>query len=99
MRGLRKLERRQKPIASFCKRTLKLCALFLICFMPLQQILGQSQSNVLIYGDNVQVSSQVNEYENIVAGTPIQGTVMITHASTNPVDPNSFRMGEKPLQV
>ncbi len=71
----------------------------LILFAPFQLAAADTLSNVLIYTDPVQVTSSINAYENIVAGTPIQGTVMITHDSNAAIDASSFRMGDKPLQV
>ncbi len=72
--------------------------LFLL-FIPLQLFSYPVDSNVLLYDDTVQVTSEINTYENLVDGTPIQGSVMITHDSNNPVDTNSFTMGDKSLKV
>jgi hypothetical protein len=58
-----------------------------------------ADSNVLIYTDPVQVTSSINAYETIVAGAPIEGSVMITHDTQSAVDTTSFRLGDKPLQV
>lgn len=71
----------------------------LVLFIPLQLFSNQLESNVLFLDETVQVTSEINTYENLVAGTPIQGSVMITHDSNNPVDANSFTMGDKPLKV
>jgi hypothetical protein len=58
------------------------------------------QNNILMYGGgNTQVTSELNEYRNIVAGRPIIGTIMVTHDSNNAVDIHSFRLGNQPLQV
>jgi len=66
---------------------------------PLQLISTQEDTNVLIYGDSVQISSEINEGETIVAKKPIQGTLMITHDEKNPVDLNSVTMGGKHLKL
>jgi hypothetical protein len=75
---------------------MKLFFLLLILF-PLSLI--SEQTNVLIYKDTVQVSSEIYAYEKLVTGVPIQGSVMVTHDANNAIDVNSFRLGEKPLKV
>jgi len=56
--------------------------------------------NIFVYGEgNTQITSQINEYENLVAGAPIQGSVFITHDKNAVIDENSFRIGDKPLKV
>lgn len=77
---------------------LQLFLLLLIC-VPLQVFSQQNASNVLLYTDPVQVNSSINSYENIVSGIPIQGSIMVTHSEANAIDPNSFRLGDKPLKV
>lgn len=72
--------------------------LLLSIFVPLA-LLSVEFSDVLIYDQPVQISSEINEYENIVAGKPIQGSVMVTHNANTSVDANSFMLGNKPLQV
>lgn len=73
---------------------------FLLSFcLPLDLFSIDTQSNVLIYTDPVQISSEINQYEQLVAGTPIQGSVMVTHDAKNAIDPNSFRLGNKLLSV
>lgn len=57
------------------------------------------ESNVLIYGDNVQVSAEINVYENIMPNQPIPVSLMVTHDANNLVDANSFTLGDKPLNV
>lgn len=66
----------------------------------MQLIMAAPQSNNLIYeGGTTQVSSDIDEYDNITSGTPITGSVMVTHDKKNIVDPNSFRLGSKPIKV
>lgn len=72
--------------------------LFVLLLAPLQLVSDQV-SNVLIYTDPVQVTSSINVYETIQAGQPIIGSIMITHDAGAKIDPNSFRMGEKPIQA
>lgn len=56
--------------------------------------------NDLIYGDgSTEITSQVNEYENIPANKPIQGSIFVTHDVKNTIDVESFRLGNKPLKV
>lgn len=57
-------------------------------------------ANDLVYdeGSN-EVTSQINEYENLTANTPIQGSIFITHKVNNKVDEGSFRLGDKQLKV
>jgi len=56
--------------------------------------------NIFVYGEgDTQVNSEINVYENLVAGAPIQGSVMITHNKNAVIDANSFRLGDKPLKV
>lgn len=71
----------------------------LLFFAPSPLPSDQFYSNALIPGENVQVSSEINEYENIVPGAPIQGSVMVTHDTSEAVDMNSFRLGDKFLKV
>lgn len=71
----------------------------MLLLTPLSLLAETSPSNVLIYTDPVQISSSINAYENIVAGVPIEGTVMVTHQENSAVDPSSFRIGGKPLNV
>ncbi|MCE5318000.1 MAG: BatD family protein [Parachlamydia sp.] len=71
----------------------------MLLLTPLSLLAETPASNVLIYTDPVQVSSSINAYENIVAGVPIEGTVMVTHQESSAVDPSSFRIGSKPLKV
>lgn len=74
--------------------------LILLIGLPLQLFPQNSPNNILIYGEgNVQVTSEINEYQNVSAGMPIQGSVMITHQEKSLVDPGSFLMGDKPLKV
>jgi hypothetical protein len=73
--------------------------LALAFFAPFTLLSYQTYSNVLVPGENVQVSSEINAYENIVPGMPIRGSVMVTHAANNVVDMQSFRIGDKPLKV
>lgn len=77
---------------------LKLIFLLLIIF-PIHLFSDVPETNVLLYKDPVQVTSSINEYENVVAGKPIQGIVMVTHDSNALIDQHSFRLGDKPLNV
>ncbi|MEI8124207.1 MAG: hypothetical protein WCG42_00445 [Parachlamydiaceae bacterium] len=57
-------------------------------------------ANDLVYGEGTtEVTSQINEYENIVANQPIQGSIFVTHDAKNSVDVSSFRLGDKALKV
>jgi len=78
----------------------------LVCFLLLSFPLLMSadgvdtDANVLVYeGGTVQVTSEVNVYENIVAGAPISGSVLITHDANQTIDATSFSMDNKPLKV
>lgn len=74
--------------------------LLLLLSCPLQLVSDQRVSNVLAYGGGaVQVNAEINIYENLVAGKPIQGSVMITHPASDAVDINSFIIGDKPVKV
>ena len=78
---------------------LKLRLLYLFLLLPLP-LISVDQNNILIWDQGtVQVDSQVNAFENIVADKPIKGSVMITHDASNPIDDKTFRMGDKPLKV
>jgi hypothetical protein len=60
----------------------------------------EADPDVLIYGDSVQVNSQIDDvYRNVAAGTPVQGSIMITHPANLVVDNDSFTLGKQPLQV
>jgi hypothetical protein len=74
-------------------------ALFLLFAGLSLHLYAQEESNVLIYTDPVQISSSINAYENLTAGQPIQGSVMVTHQENNAVDADSFKLGDKPLKV
>lgn len=70
----------------------------LLTTLPLHST--EERGSVLSYGQgNVQVDVQIDEYKPIVAGQPIEGTIMITHEEKNKIDESSFRMGDKPLRV
>ena len=57
-------------------------------------------ANDFVYGDGTtELTTQINEYDNLVAGKPIQGSIFVTHDSKNTVDVNSFRLGNKELKV
>lgn len=74
--------------------------LFLIALLaPLSLLAETGPSNILIYTDPVQVTASINAYENLTAGVPIEGTVMVTHQDNNIVDSESFRIGTKLLKV
>lgn len=52
------------------------------------------------YNDSsTEVTSQISEYENIIANKPIQVSIFVTHDSKNPVDIKSFRLGNKQIKV
>jgi hypothetical protein len=77
----------------------KFVLIWLLC-SAMSLMAQEALNNILIYGEgNVQVTSEVNEYQNIYAGAPIVGSIMITHTQNNPVDASSFRMGDKTLSV
>lgn len=81
---------------------MKILKLFLaLAFFSQTNLHAKAQeTNVLIYGDNVQVNSYINnEYQNVRAGIPIQGTIMITHMANNQIDPASFQIGNLPLKT
>lgn len=71
----------------------------IFCLFICLPMFAQEQSNVLLYKDPVQVSSSINAYETLVAGKPIEGSIMITHQSNAEIDPTSFSLGEDPLDV
>jgi len=73
--------------------------LYVSFIVPLYIHAEASQSNVLIYGDGTQVSSEISEYQTLLAGKPIAGSVMVTHNANKKIDVNSFRLGNKPLKV
>jgi hypothetical protein len=57
-------------------------------------------ANDFVYGEgSTQITSHINEYQNIVANKPIQGSIFVTHDANNIIDVNSFRLGNKPLKV
>jgi hypothetical protein len=71
-----------------------------ILFMPFGLISQQDQTNVLVYGGgSVQVTSSLNTYENLVEGSLIEGSVMITHDANQPIDIKSFQLGNRHLAV
>jgi len=58
------------------------------------------QRNVFVYGEgDIQVSIQINSFENIAPNMPFQASVMVQHPSTSTVDTSSFTTGGKPLKV
>lgn len=73
--------------------------LLLLFFFPLHLFPQTPESNILLWGDTVQVTSEINEYENIRSGMPINGSVMITYNTKNAIDANSFMLGSAPLKV
>lgn len=57
-------------------------------------------SSALVYGEGTtEVTTQINDYENIVANQPIQASIFVTHDAKNLIDTNSFQMGKSPLKV
>lgn len=68
------------------------CYLSTFSFFPLAfQDVG---SNILIYNDPVQVSTEVNEFEEIQSGKPFIVSIMVTHDSKNIIDLHTFKLGE-----
>ncbi len=61
---------------------------------------AQEQENILLSDkNNIQVTSNLDTYENLKANTTLGGTVMVTHLQKDLIDINSFRLGVKPLKV
>lgn len=74
--------------------------ILLILFFCFPLISLPAALNMLIYNEgNVQISSEIYQYDQVVAGSPIEGSVMITHDQNQTIDPNSFRIGDQPLRV
>ena len=72
----------------------------LLCVGVVQKgIAVDDESNVLLSNDPVQISSNVDEYENLTADKPITGLVMVTRPTNSKTDTNSFRIGDKALKV
>jgi len=71
----------------------------LLCAIPLPLICMDTESDVLIYTDPVEVNSAINEYANVTANAPIQGSIMVTHPSKMKVDQESFVLGDRPLKT
>jgi hypothetical protein len=69
-----------------------------LCFISHPMTANEVETNVLV-GNKVEVNAEINAYENILAGSPIQGTIMVTHDAKNLVDSNSFTLGHQPLNV
>lgn len=75
-------------------------SIFIFLFFIIINCSATAQNNILMYGGgDAQVTTELNDYKNIISGKPITGTIMVTHDSTNAIDLHSFRLGEKPLQV
>lgn len=74
------------------------CLFAFMFFMPLT-LKAQAYSNVLVPNEPVQITSSVNQYDQISENVPIQGTLMVTHDANNSIDQDSFHMGDKPLSV
>jgi hypothetical protein len=67
---------------------------------PFQFASTAQQPNLLIYDDgSIQISTEVYEYEKLVEGKPVLGSVMITHNASSIIDSESFKIGNKPLKV
>lgn len=58
---------------------------------------GNDSSNVLIQGDTVQVSAEINISLDLQANQNIPVSVMVTHHKNTAVDNNSFKIGNKNL--
>ena len=57
-------------------------------------------ANDLVYGGgSIEITTEINTYQNITANVPIQGSVMVTHDANSAIDANSFRLGDEPLNV
>lgn len=50
-----------------------------------------------LFSQDVNVSSEADQYA--IAGKLIQGTVSVTHDSSQKIDTNSFKLGEDPIKV
>lgn len=70
--------------------------LFLLFFSVL--IFSEEQANILVSGDT-QVDAEIEEYEYLAPGDPIQVILMITHDAKDKIDVESIRLGTKPLMV
>lgn len=76
------------------------CLFLLFFVLPLKTFSAEPPPNILPYsGGTIQVSSEIDEYENVTANTPITGTIMITHEAKDQIDTSSFRIGDKKLSV
>lgn len=74
--------------------------IFLLVALSLSINLISTQPDILIYDEgNIQVNSQINEFENPVAGKPLQGSILITHDLKNKIDKKSFQLGNQTLDV
>ena len=57
-------------------------------------------ANDFVYGDgSTEITSEINEYDPIVANKPINGSIFVTHDAKNAIDNTSFRLGNKALKV
>jgi hypothetical protein len=50
-------------------------------------------------GGTIQIDSVIEDPNHLRAGIPIKGYITIIHKSEKIIDPRSFRLGVKPLQV
>lgn len=73
--------------------------LLLLVLVPLHIFCAVTDPDALIYNQSIQVTSEVDQYENIKPGSPIYGSVMITHNASSQIDEKSFKLGPKPLKV
>jgi hypothetical protein len=78
----------------------KILFLFL-SLVPLQLISSDAEeTNILVYGEgSIQVDAEIDNAEDLKENMPLQGSVMVTHNANQSIDPNSFRIGDKPLKV
>jgi hypothetical protein len=64
------------------------------------QAVAIPQPNILIYKQgNIQISSEIDEYEHILQDKPIKGSILITHEPKDKIDNTSFRIGVKELKI
>lgn len=91
----------------FWKKTmLKICLMFL-GLASFQECVADSQDlsypqpdiEATYGGGTIQIDSEIDHPDHLKAGIPIQGYVTIIHKTEKIIDPGSFRLGDKPLQV
>lgn len=70
-----------------------------ILILPMLLFSADQANNLIYEGGNIQITSGINEYQNLSANVPVQGSIMVTHESASSIDVNSFKMGNDPLKV